>query len=479
MLHLRYYSSLSYMPERSRFITYYSDTYTRKKIDSEHPTPPNPFVRSPEEKNDEEFQPTPQDIYGLFGNAAVRAQHNLERMQSIPDLPSHIIESFERTRDRHLEEAHNRIAASALRSNPRLFTEFISSSNPEDMDVLEATLFLEVLQDLYRKGGRLSNNEFMERLKRRKEHFDALLEVFEAQVTIWRTEARKNILVAIEQGSLPLNPDLFVSRLDTLRVSFLDPLTAILSERWGDYDAYEHTARISLSCPETKRQRVFAHEVMHAMSGAVQFQETIESINAYEDEGPIIRPGKVGLSFEDQVKSAPEQSYIEGLRTSPKLSWLNEALTEISAGMATGQAKSYPKERELLSKLIEHSGVPLQTFLEAYFENYDPNREGHKLPKTKALFEALDASVFGKGFLMRLDRYITANPNRASSCIADVLDLMDQGVETLIHTVNTHHEKDTKNMRVLRKKAHTPEQKKATRATQAKTKTQRPKKTSS
>ncbi len=229
------------------------------------------------------------------------------------------------------------------------------------------------------------------------DHLVAMLELHANQVrekTERRTpmilkrvqEARRMITEAATNGKLPISEDLIDERCDNLTVVVMDGMGADLGEEWGDYSNALNQIRISFNVPYANEKDTVIHEVVHAVSGKI---EQLLGVQGFE-----FTPRGV------HIKS--------GIKFRQGFTWLNEGLTEqITTELTDTNTNGYVQERAMLAHMIE-LGVPKGLLYEAYFENYEEKSAGeHRLPKIKELFSVTN-SKFGEGFLVKLDRFISA-----------------------------------------------------------------------
>lgn len=212
---------------------------------------------------------------------------------------------------------------------------------------------------------------------------------FEKEAKIMKEKFMYQIKNKIDNDELSLPFDYVKKMADTSEFQVVDPVSAKLREVYGDYVPETHTIRMSLSTPKDVRQHVFTHEMTHALSGK-------QEILSYYTDIP------------KQMMSDLENIRV-GTRLKDKFTWLNEALTEkISLEIIDKpeiESVFYTDERKILNFLIDHLKIPKELFYDAYFENFDPEKENHKQPNLKKLFEFTNKN-FGHKFLVNLDKLI-------------------------------------------------------------------------
>ena len=162
---------------------------------------------------------------------------------------------------------------------------------------------------------------------------------------------------------------------------------------------------------------VTAHELLHAVSSQVFIEK-----------------------YNDGYKRRLWRYNTSGLQKGPEMSpvgiWLNEAVTEVlTEQLMEVKSTAYKIEREALLKVQQLSGIPLKTFLEAYFEEPSlAEQSGQRMPKWHILQERLN-NAFGPRFLQRLDRFYSDlsdtpfGPNREG---LDEIDRMHQEWQELL-----------------------------------------------
>lgn len=220
-------------------------------------------------------------------------------------------------------------------------------------------------------------------------------------------EFKGRIARFIEANGLPLDPAVVAERLDAVQCEVVDGWTAHLAETLGGYDSLTHRMRLSADLPQQEIPGVFTHEAIHAVSGQTDL------VTPDEWEGFLkTEQTRVGLHFEPSFEQAVGPVPVPPER--PRLTWLNEAVTEklTLELLEQKQGGSYESERELLGLLIE-KGIPQDVIWRAYFENYEEKKTGeHREPALRELFRKTNA-VFGERFLVALDEFIRRSaPNK-------------------------------------------------------------------
>ncbi len=235
------------------------------------------------------------------------------------------------------------------------------------------------------KDARLSNELFARILENHKRRFDAEIAGFSAEVTRYKTEFAERALVAISNRDIPISQQLLERRLKETQIILSDPLVDTSGAEYRD-----GVARASKALePENRRHAVF-HELTHAISGRIMGLRDHEGWEKYEEK-------KTGLHI--QARRRDRWLPVEKLR------WLNEAVTEDLTLQLSGEDDkgAYVLERAELKNLIDQ-GVPRGTILQAYFESYDPEADGEKLPGWQAMVKNI-RDVKGPGWLTKQERH--------------------------------------------------------------------------
>ncbi|MEK7083826.1 MAG: hypothetical protein AAB932_01175, partial [Patescibacteria group bacterium] len=188
---------------------------------------------------------------------------------------------------------------------------------------------------------------------------------------------------AIENGLLPIDAKIAKERLETLSVEVFDEMIGTLGEKWGDFVFQTHQIRISLQIPKDKIRHVVLHEILHALSGQHEREETLHG-----DDDPLVdyEQTRIGLRFNPSAR----ESRTRPKKRQPTLRWLNEAVTEQTTMdmLEITKSWSYSSERRLLSLLVD-AGITVEALRSAYFESYTT---GQRTPLLKALFDTTNAA---------------------------------------------------------------------------------------
>lgn len=201
----------------------------------------------------------------------------------------------------------------------------------------------------------------------------------------------------------PVTAEWIYDRLRSCRMVVLDPIRELSEdENGGHYDTFTSEIKISLALIRNfSFPKLICHEFFHAVSGC-----------SWTDDGTKdYWPTRTGLVFRPifmlQFISGFWFSYPDNFEpVVQRLDWLDEAVTECLTLRATHfsrrnhflcdnprvmESDGYVSERKVLQKLLD-IGVPLQLFVDAYFEivsSSDPQ-------KRMVAFRKLSACIRGK-----------------------------------------------------------------------------------
>lgn len=197
----------------------------------------------------------------------------------------------------------------------------------------------------------------------------------------------------------------------------------------GFYQVDTHGIFIGASDLSELEERLF-HEVEHALSGNT-FIATSEPEVSYDPEKKedfFETMGKLILQLElteeeGNKRKVSAQAMRMGLVfgnacvANERFSWLNEAVTETIAANIRNSTSALDLdvpgvaregERKMFKALVRQGkeGIPFQLFVDAYYEDYDPNKpQGERIPAWKKLNAAI-GTAYAPGFLTKLDKYI-------------------------------------------------------------------------
>lgn len=201
----------------------------------------------------------------------------------------------------------------------------------------------------------------------------------------------------IKKSGLPISYEDAQKRIAQVRVIVGDSIGySVSSEILGEFDPEHDLAVISLEeisiladAPEEmksqdeRRFQTYTHEMLHALSSRSVLGDVQEDDGALES----VRVQRLGLSMEGRFR------------------WLNEAMTERMTLELLGESDgSYPKERSLLSVLLEQ-GLSYACLREAYFERHEPPTSGLGLKHWREMMNSFN-QTFKQGFLVKLDNYV-------------------------------------------------------------------------
>lgn len=235
--------------------------------------------------------------------------------------------------------------------------------------------------------------------------FRARERAFKEKLPGLKADFKERMAKAIGEGVIPLAKQTVDRRIRQTNVRLADPLHTRYNGG-GQYKIPIGTICIvdhPKDADENWLKRIYAHEMLHALSGRRILGETIAVVPIQEREPETIEgiPAYISHLHGGFFIFGEENRYYF---------WLNEAETTLLQMYLfnTGEDKSYGKERELLKFLLSSGTTNLdpQLFINAYFENFDPTTErGQEMPARKALFKAV-RGAYNPGFLARLDQLV-------------------------------------------------------------------------
>lgn len=253
--------------------------------------------------------------------------------------------------------------------------------------------------------------------------FEVNRKSFEAKLEELREQFIQKAKLAIAKGELPITEELLEHRVRPIRIAAFDYLNGGLEEVWGRYQAQggmfgEPTILISEHSQDY--EKTLTHEMFHALSGQtiigrrLNYEADIDGLDIPSSEFHHQRIGH----------------YITAQRidTEPRFFWLNEAVTErVTMDFLGRETGSYHAERLLLQMvedIMTARGVnnPHQLFVNAYFENYEPN-ESTRLSSWKKMNEQINQAfgVRGESYLTSLDKKVL-RPNGLTRTIFQLRD---------------------------------------------------------
>ena len=423
----------------------------RNFLNKEHLSP-----RTPEAEERRDFDKQVKEVFidadSIYGQAFLES-YDLEKKgarsslthEQIENYKKYLSENFERSKASILADLHEK--AEKHRIAPLLRQTFERMSKKDIQNIarrenfsarLDArTLAIRLTAKLQKTPDKVSSDTLVEIFRVHGEYVQQVKEQWLEKIQReYLPRFKISIAEMIKDGTLPLDEKVIDERLRTLSFMVLDNFIATLQDRGGDYTASSNSIRLSV---ESLRfgYAVFVHEMLHALSGQTDEVEKLpETAREFleEDDGDFRVP-RVGLRFFQRKNDGENEVY------SPvRLRWLNEAVTEkltvdvvthSEAGLQEAKEQQkrirsafsiitkmvlsdedidifvYPLERLLLEKLV-NLGLPEEIVLQAYFENYRDQAQGHTTPKLQALFQETNR-LFGKGFLVKLDMFIRKN----------------------------------------------------------------------
>lgn len=219
-----------------------------------------------------------------------------------------------------------------------------------------------------------------------------------------------NLLRGLENDpeiTYPFPADWVRQRLLRRRLVAMDPVVAVEANQAGRYTAHDGDIGINTRGWLDGNESTIFHEFFHALAG-----------ETWTDAGtgfPVNT--RSGLTFTPpdmrQFVLGYHLNYPYDWRRPPanRLRWLNEAMTEFltlracrySANPPATQQDSdvYPSERRMLQRLL-NAGIPLQLFVDAYFENVMSGGPNKRLPAYRRLSAAI-RERFDDTWLVRMD----------------------------------------------------------------------------
>lgn len=240
---------------------------------------------------------------------------------------------------------------------------------------------------------------------------DAYLEVLQLHVDRFRkkADAFKALLPRLTQrfkrrvyaAQLPVDRKIVEQRLRSTEVFLVDALKVSLEEegKMGAFNEDVGVVCIAEQVPVSQVERVFTHEMLHALSGrtiiseAIPFGEILDRVVVTQRIGLRFQP-KPPIMFRGD--SQPEENF----------RWLSEAVTEHLALKLTNPSEGDYEDERLLFRLLTTCGdtdIPNHLFYAAYFENYKPHST--RIPAWKTLSRAIN-EAYAPGFLVKLDRFV-------------------------------------------------------------------------
>ncbi|MBI3109556.1 hypothetical protein HYZ06_00765 [Candidatus Daviesbacteria bacterium] len=322
--------------------------------------------------------------------------------KNIGKLPEFLQPRFEATQKRKLGRARAKLQSLAHhRRFERYLGEFIRES------LLDNNLGL--LANTLKGGGRpdfkkvfdvkgIPNKILESMIIAHVQRFETQLNTFDTQIQAWNQQFKQQITEKIDGGAYPISPETLERRLRNTKVVLGDALRDDLtSDRGGQFDVEKETAMIAQQELRRRGEKVYTHEMFHALSGRTLVAKQPEP-TPYSFGGVEFNAQRIGLRFQADKMG--------------RFRWLNEAVTEhLAQDLLSLSDSAYAPERELF-RLLQQQGktpIPEDLFIGAYFENYDPDLPyGERIPAWKKLYGAIN-DVYSPGFLVRLDNYVKAN----------------------------------------------------------------------
>lgn len=212
-----------------------------------------------------------------------------------------------------------------------------------------------------------------------------------------------------ESGKIPLLPDRVEEILSTISFVVVDGVMARLEDTNGSYSRSTEAIRVSSALANNPSQlkNTITHELLHALSGRaiamVEYKLNKKEVVEFQDQ-------KIGLVF--RTNGQEDSGVSRAISNGDRLSWLNEAVTELQTqNILQTKTNSYKYNIELYKALL--SCLPEGTdrlFINAYYEDFDLDQQKAGRTPAPAWHELLSVinTELGVGFLTRLDKYIQA-----------------------------------------------------------------------
>ncbi len=228
-------------------------------------------------------------------------------------------------------------------------------------------------------------------------HVDLFLqssEGFDQRVETYKKQFQESIQPLVEDGTYKIDPQTLERRFGETTVVLGDALLSDSPEKHlGMFQSTTSVVTIMQQAGLDKEEATFSHEMFHALAGRM-ISFTRRFPNGHLGESYFINLDSVrsGLSFSGDRHTA--------------LGWVDEAVTETLTCQHHPDQGVYTEERELLDQLMIGGALDLSLFMDAYFENYDPEvAEELRVPAWKRLQDTINRE-YSPGFLARLDRYV-------------------------------------------------------------------------
>jgi hypothetical protein len=254
----------------------------------------------------------------------------------------------------------------------------------------------------------ITGEMFVKMVEKHGENFEARSAEIESEIPSLKISFAEYFKKFAVAEGIEIPKDLIDERIDETEVFIVDPLISKMQEIGGEYS--EGAIRIDGALKEEFLYIVFAHEMLHALSGRTviskrlnsNFSESEEAEEFdYENESRrTLKTQRVGFHFSANKPSRR------------RFFWLNEAITEELTHKIRPDVdyNSYLKERAFFEALrtCGKRKIPEVLFYNAYFENYNPNLPyGERIPHWKKLMQAIDGE-YEPGFLVKMDKAIKA-----------------------------------------------------------------------
>ncbi len=246
-----------------------------------------------------------------FGKEIISARESVSFFSHLPGMASRGEERVKKL----VEEARGRLKAMDVKNNN--FYNLLRSGKYMRMFMDEG--FGEFLRDSKRDVSlldyRLENvsDEILESMiVAHVENFKKSLENFESDLPNWQVSFKARIAEKIRSGEYHLSMETLERRIANTRVVLGDALRDDLtSDKGGMFISDKEDAMISQQeFVDGRGEKVYVHEMFHALSGRTIIGKEIKDSDSNEYEGIDFATSRVGL------------------RIGRRFGWLNEAVTE-------------------------------------------------------------------------------------------------------------------------------------------------------
>lgn len=243
----------------------------------------------------------------------------------------------------------------------------------------------------------LPTDLFIEILEARKKRFEDQSAAFAEDLPGMKERFRQRIQEKVSSGLITLPMERVDTMLALNSFALEDDLRVEMEDKGGMYDSGFHAVGVSSGLSVERREWVFTHECLHALSGRTVLARSVDYDAPEEKQLYDVEIQRLGTRFGGSGKE---------LDTTVKFKWLNEAITQwLTEQLGDPEKRVYVDEKNMLHRLC--AKVPRAMFIEAYFEDYDPDNP-QPIPKWKALWNRVN-QAFGQDHLLVLDEKYKAH----------------------------------------------------------------------